>query len=93
MGQIPGMVHLVSEVEDVERLQVRNPEKVAYVTQTTLSVDDTRDVIQDHRCIARDQFPQNKLSDRYIVLQDRISKISAMQPKIGKLPCAHWLHR
>ena len=46
LGQIPGMVHLVSEVEDVERLQVRNPEKVAYVTQTTLSVDDTRDIIQ-----------------------------------------------
>jgi len=44
-GQIPGGVHLVSKVEDVEHLQVQDPDMVAYVTQTTLSVDDTRDVI------------------------------------------------
>ncbi|MQX36457.1 4-hydroxy-3-methylbut-2-enyl diphosphate reductase [Roseospira navarrensis] len=44
-GQIPGGVHLVSRVEDVEKLQVRDPEMVGYVTQTTLSVDDTREVI------------------------------------------------
>lgn len=46
LGQIPGPVFLVSEVEDVEMLEVRDPEKVAFVTQTTLSVDDTRDVIE-----------------------------------------------
>ena len=46
MGQIPGGVILISEVEDVERLQVKDPEKLAYVTQTTLSVDDTRAVIE-----------------------------------------------
>ena len=45
MGQIPGTVYLVSDVQDVEELKVNDPEKVAYVTQTTLSVDDTRDVI------------------------------------------------
>ncbi|KAA5606802.1 4-hydroxy-3-methylbut-2-enyl diphosphate reductase [Roseospira marina] len=45
-GQIPGGVHLVSRVEDVERLDVRDPTLVGYVTQTTLSVDDTRDVIE-----------------------------------------------
>jgi 4-hydroxy-3-methylbut-2-enyl diphosphate reductase len=45
MGQIPGTVYLVSDVQDVEKLKVNDPEKVAYVTQTTLSVDDTRDVI------------------------------------------------
>ncbi|WP_184043331.1 4-hydroxy-3-methylbut-2-enyl diphosphate reductase [Roseospira visakhapatnamensis] len=44
-GQIPGGVHLVSRVEDVDSLRVRDPDLVAYVTQTTLSVDDTRDVI------------------------------------------------
>jgi 4-hydroxy-3-methylbut-2-enyl diphosphate reductase len=37
---------LVSTVEDVAQLTVSDPEKVAYVTQTTLSVDDTRDVIE-----------------------------------------------
>ena len=45
VGQIPGPVFLISDVDGVEALQVRDPEKVAYITQTTLSVDDTRDVI------------------------------------------------
>jgi 4-hydroxy-3-methylbut-2-en-1-yl diphosphate reductase len=45
MGQIPGVVHLVTCVEDVAALQPADPDKLAYVTQTTLSVDDTRDVI------------------------------------------------
>ena len=46
MGQAPdGAVLLVSDPEDVDRLEVADPEKVSYVTQTTLSVDDTADVI------------------------------------------------
>jgi 4-hydroxy-3-methylbut-2-enyl diphosphate reductase len=45
MGQIPGVVHLVTGVEDVARLRPADPQKLAYVTQTTLSVDDTRDII------------------------------------------------
>ncbi|MCF8481137.1 MAG: 4-hydroxy-3-methylbut-2-enyl diphosphate reductase [Rhodospirillum sp.] len=44
-GQIPGGVHLVSTAADVETLTVNNPNRLAYVTQTTLSVDDTREVI------------------------------------------------
>lgn len=46
LGRIPGKVHLISEVEDVATLQVTDPEKLAYITQTTLSVDDTREVIE-----------------------------------------------
>ncbi len=46
MGRIPGTVHLVSSVEHVAELNVGDPRKVAYVTQTTLSVDDTRAVIE-----------------------------------------------
>ena len=46
LGQIKGPVLLVSERSDVEKLEVRNPDKVAYITQTTLSVDDTSDIIQ-----------------------------------------------
>jgi 4-hydroxy-3-methylbut-2-en-1-yl diphosphate reductase len=45
IGQIPAKVHLVQTVEDVAQLQVADPEKLAYVTQTTLSVDDTRGII------------------------------------------------
>jgi 4-hydroxy-3-methylbut-2-enyl diphosphate reductase len=45
MGQIDGTVHLVTCVEDVARLRPADPDKLAYVTQTTLSVDDTREII------------------------------------------------
>lgn len=45
LGRIPGVVHLVSEVEDVAKLKVKNPNMLAYITQTTLSVDDTKTVI------------------------------------------------
>src|ERR1044072_2406285 len=45
MGQVPGGVHLISTAREVDGLEVKNPEKLAYVTQTTLSVDDTREVI------------------------------------------------
>ena len=45
MGQIPGGVLLISTPDDVAGLKVANPDKIAYVTQTTLSVDDTRAVI------------------------------------------------
>jgi len=45
MGQIPGPVLLVQNEQDVERLELAPDTPVAYVTQTTLSVDDTRSVI------------------------------------------------
>jgi 4-hydroxy-3-methylbut-2-en-1-yl diphosphate reductase len=44
-GRIPGGVLLVSSVEDVDKITPRDPNKVAYITQTTLSVDDTRAII------------------------------------------------
>ncbi len=46
MGRIPGGVHLVTKTADVEQLNVSDPDNVAYVTQTTLSVDDTREIIK-----------------------------------------------
>ena len=45
-GRIPGGVLLVTKPEDVAKLKVRDPDMLAYVTQTTLSVDETRDVIE-----------------------------------------------
>ena len=45
-GRIPGGVLLVTKPEDVAGLKVRNPVMLAYVTQTTLSVDETRGVIE-----------------------------------------------
>src|ERR1700744_4169836 len=46
MGRITGRVHLISRPEEVERLNVGDPDKLAFITQTTLSVDDTRAVIE-----------------------------------------------
>ena len=54
LGQIPGRVLLVSDIDDVEILQVHDPDKISYITQTTLSVDDTRDVIS----ALRNRFPK-----------------------------------
>ena len=58
-GRIPGGVHLVSNVEDVASLQVRDASALSYVTQTTLSVDDTRDVID----ALKERFPTIKGPD------------------------------
>ena len=54
LGQIDGAVHLVGSVGDVAGLAVTDPAKLAYVTQTTLSVDDTRDII----AALKKRFPQ-----------------------------------
>lgn len=58
-GRIPGGVQVVSTAEGVSVLSVSDPDNVAYVTQTTLSVDDTRDVI----AALRDKFPNIKGPD------------------------------
>jgi 4-hydroxy-3-methylbut-2-en-1-yl diphosphate reductase len=48
-----GMMHLVESIEDVEKLPVRNPDTLAFVTQTTLSVDDTAGIV----AALRKRFP------------------------------------
>jgi 4-hydroxy-3-methylbut-2-en-1-yl diphosphate reductase len=53
MGRINGKVHLISRAEEVANLTVSNPAKLAFITQTTLSVDDTRAVID----ALRERFP------------------------------------
>jgi 4-hydroxy-3-methylbut-2-enyl diphosphate reductase len=45
MGRISGRVHLISKPDEVARLDVADPGKLSFITQTTLSVDDTRSVI------------------------------------------------
>jgi len=48
-----GVIHLVESIADVEKLQVRRPESLAFVTQTTLSVDDTQAIVD----ALRKRFP------------------------------------
>ena len=55
MGQLPdGRISLVETVEDVARLQPRDPDRLAFVTQTTLSVDDTAEIV----AALRRRFPK-----------------------------------
>ena len=47
MGQTKSEIFLVETVEDVKKLPLKKDEKIAYVTQTTLSVDDTKDIVAE----------------------------------------------
>ena len=47
MGQTDKLIHLVEKVEDVKKLPFNQNDEIAYVTQTTLSVDDTKDIIKE----------------------------------------------
>jgi 4-hydroxy-3-methylbut-2-enyl diphosphate reductase len=53
MGEAPEAIVLVESVADVECLEVEDPDRVAYITQTTLSVDETREII----AALRSRFP------------------------------------
>jgi 4-hydroxy-3-methylbut-2-enyl diphosphate reductase len=53
MGEAPEHIVLIESEEDVDALEVRDPEKVAYISQTTLSVDETRAIINR----LRERFP------------------------------------
>ncbi|MGI9142205.1 MAG: 4-hydroxy-3-methylbut-2-enyl diphosphate reductase [Fluviibacter sp.] len=54
MGQSPDGMHLVETVDDVAKLNVRDPSQLAYVTQTTLSVDDAAVIV----AALRERFPE-----------------------------------
>jgi len=54
MGEVPGHIHLVGSVEEAEKVQVKDPDHVAVTTQTTLGVDDTREII----AVLRRRFPK-----------------------------------
>ncbi len=53
LGQIDGKVHLIGSVDEATKLEIAEGTKLAYVTQTTLSVDDTRDII----AVLKTRFP------------------------------------
>jgi 4-hydroxy-3-methylbut-2-enyl diphosphate reductase len=46
LGEAPNRMHLVETVEDVDRLSLSDPDKVAYLTQTTLSVDEANVIVE-----------------------------------------------
>ncbi|MCE8525102.1 4-hydroxy-3-methylbut-2-enyl diphosphate reductase [Ruegeria pomeroyi] len=85
MGQLPeGEVLLVETVEDVARIAVRAPERLAFVTQTTLSVDDTRDIV----AALQARFPQivgPHKEDICYATTNRQEAVKAVAPKSDAL--------
>ena len=53
MGQLPGKIRLIQTAEEAERVEVWQPERVAYLTQTTLSLNDTEEIVG----VLRRRFP------------------------------------
>ena len=83
-GRIQGKVHIVGSVEEVAEIEVADPNRLAYVTQTTLSVDDTRDVI----LALQERFPTIKgpdLKDICYATQNRQNAVREMTNKIDLL--------
>ncbi|MEM4986531.1 4-hydroxy-3-methylbut-2-enyl diphosphate reductase [Collimonas sp. H4R21] len=81
MGQTNDGMHLVETVADVERLQVGNPDMLAYVSQTTLSVDDTADVI----AALKQKFPsitEPKKGDICYATTNRQQAVKFMAPQV-----------
>ena len=85
MGQLPsGDVLLVETVEDVASLEVRDPEALAYITQTTLSVDDTAAVVS----ALTERFPAiigPTKEDICYATTNRQEAVKAMAPEIEAL--------
>ncbi|MFT5785889.1 MAG: 4-hydroxy-3-methylbut-2-enyl diphosphate reductase [Ascidiaceihabitans sp.] len=81
MGQLPdGEVLLVETPEDVAQVDVRDPDQLAYVTQTTLSVDDTADIV----AALKDRFPKivgPHKEDICYATTNRQEAVKAMAPK------------
>ena len=81
MGQLPpGEVLLVETVEDVATVEVRDPERLAFVTQTTLSIDDTADIV----AALRARFPAivgPHKEDICYATTNRQEAVKAMAPK------------
>ncbi len=81
MGQSDGGMHLVESVADVDRLRVSTPESLAYVTQTTLSLDDAAEIIE----ALKRRFPgiaAPKKSDICYATQNRQDAVKFLAPQV-----------
>jgi 4-hydroxy-3-methylbut-2-enyl diphosphate reductase len=79
LGEAPDDMVLVSDVDDVDRLEVKDPERIAYLTQTTLSLDDTKEIVK--RLMQR--FPKivgPKTQDICYATENRQLAVKAVAP-------------
>ncbi len=81
LGEAPDHIVLIETAEDARRVQVPNPEKVAVITQTTLSLDDTREIIG----ILRQRFPALQLpsaADICYATQNRQDAVKVLAQRV-----------
>lgn len=79
-GEAPGSTRLVQTLEEVAELEVEDPRKVAYLTQTTLSLDETREIVE----AARKRFPAlvgPPSADICYATQNRQDALKAIAPR------------
>ena len=81
MGEAPDRIVLIETVEDARRVQVPDPDRVAVITQTTLSLDDTREIIQ----VLKERFPALRLpsaEDICYATQNRQDAVKALARRV-----------
>ncbi len=84
MGEAPEHIQIVGTPEEAQRVQVKDPEKVAYLTQTTLSLDDTKQIVE----VLKKRFPnlrQPAKDDICYATQNRQNAVKAMVPHVDLL--------
>ena len=81
MGQLSEGIYLVEDVDDVARVEVQRPDRLAVVTQTTLSVDDAADIL----AAVRERFPlvrEPKQQDICYATQNRQDAVKMLAPQV-----------
>jgi 4-hydroxy-3-methylbut-2-enyl diphosphate reductase len=84
MGQVEEGIYLVETLEDVARLTVRDPNALAYVTQTTLSLDDAASIV----AALKERFPaivEPKRADICYATQNRQDAVKFLAPQVDVL--------
>ena len=84
LGEAPNAIRLVGSKEEAEAVEVPDPERVAYLTQTTLSLDDTRDIVE----VLKRRFPRlarPAKDDICYATQNRQDAVKAMAPYVDLL--------
>ena len=81
VGQLSDGIYLVEDVADVQRVQVKNPQRLAVVTQTTLSVDDAAEILE----AVKVRFPlvrEPKKQDICYATQNRQDAVKMLAPQV-----------
>ena len=84
MGQLPaGAVHLVETVTDAQKFSPQSPDKLSYITQTTLSVDDTQEIVN----LLKTRFPNIKYPNKQDICYATTNRQEAVKKIASQCDC------